>query len=95
MKAFLTVCLFVVSVNAQDEDDGLALELGQRDSNDDSNDDNDEVIAANPNAETGRAGPNDGGSRYSYGRDDAGVANHTDTKKEALGNFYTGEHLTH
>lgn len=88
MNTFLTVCVIVVSVNAQEDDDGLALELGQRDSNDDSSEDSDEVIAANANADTGRASPNDG-SRISFVKDEGGVDSITEKKKEALGNIYT------
>lgn len=91
MKTFLTVYVFVMSIKAQDDDDGLSLEL--RDSNDDSSDDSDEVIAANPSADTGHAGPNDG-SRISFVREEGGLDNNTESKKEALGNFRTCEPLT-
>ncbi|XP_026317908.1 uncharacterized protein LOC113228759 [Hyposmocoma kahamanoa] len=74
-----------VSIVTED-DDGLALELGQRDSNDDSSEDSDEVIAANASADTGRAGPNDG-SRISFVKDEGGVDSNTEKKKEAPGNL--------
>lgn len=92
MKTFLTVCAFVVSIKAQDDDDGLSLELGQRDSNDDSSDDSDEVIAANPSVDTGHAGSE--GSRISFAREEGGFDNNTEVKKEALGNFRTCEPQT-